>query len=229
MIWAPAPFHVGVVGADMPTLRKGRTAMTLRRTLLALVGATVLLAALASTGSARNLSTSNQALRGAFREVAFNTPFGTTDCQLTLEGSFHSRTTAKLVGSLVGYITSAILGPCRTATASLLRETLPWHIRYSGFNGGLPDITSITAHAVGAAFRIRGAEGITCLARSTATEPAIATFHRDTTTQAITEAGISGRLRTGPECFGASGTLSSNSGPITLLGANGTRIFISLI
>jgi hypothetical protein len=203
--------------------------MKVYKLFLAAVGATVLLGALISSASARNLSISNQSIRASFSSVSFNGPFGTTRCHVTLEGSLHARTFAKVSGSLIGYITSAILGPCQSFSFTILRETLPWHVRYSGFNGPLPSITSLITHVVGFAYRIREPGGVTCLARSEANEPAVITYHRNTTTQRLEEAGISGRIRTGPECFGAALTLASDSARVSVLGASHTSIFVSLI
>jgi hypothetical protein len=202
--------------------------MTIRRTLLAIIGAAILLGALVSAASAGRLEISTQALRGAFRSVDFNAAFGTTRCQLTLEGTFHSRTSVKTIGSLVGYLTRAILGPCATGAATILTETLPWHVRYSGFEGTLPEIRSIIAHAIGVSARVREPGGITCLLRSSAARPATLTVHRDTVTHAITEAGIGGTVPTGAECFGAEGTFTSDSGTITVSNSS-TRITINLI
>lgn len=202
--------------------------MKIIRTLLALLGATILLGALAGAASARNFSISSQLLRGTWRSVEYVIPGATARCQLTLEGSFHSRTAPKVIGSLVGYITSAILGPCASGVATILRETLPWHSRYSGFEGTLPNISSIIGHAANVSARIREAGGITCLYRSTASEPAIISLHRSTVTQEITEAGLTGRIRTGIECFGAAGVITSDSGQIMVQNSS-TRITLSLI
>jgi hypothetical protein len=202
--------------------------MTIRRMLLALVGAAILLGALVSAASAGRLEISNQALRGTFRSIEFIGEFGTARCQVTMEGSFHSRTTVKTIGSLVGYLTRAILGPCASGAATILTETLPWHIRYSGFEGVLPEIRSIIAHIIGGAWRVREPGMITCLARSTAARPSVISFHREPVTHAVTGANVTGRIPTGPECFGVEGAFTSDSGSITVSNST-TRISISLI
>jgi len=201
--------------------------MKYSKLLLAAIGATVLLGAFVSTASARNISTSNQFLRATFREVNFRLPFFTTRCQVTLEGSLHSRTIAKVVGSLIGYMTSARLGPCSSGSATILTETLPWHVRYAGFAGTLPAITSIRVNVINSSFRIREPFGITCLARSTATEPAIGTFNREAG-GALTTAEIGGTIRTGPECFEEPGSFTSDRGPVTLLNST-ARVTVTLI
>src|SRR4051794_14739384 len=160
------------------------------KVLLAALGATVLLGALVSTASARNFSTSSQTLRASFREVRWRLPFGITNCQVTLEGSLHSRTIDKVPGRLIGYITSAALGSCSSGTATILRETLPWHVRYANFTGTLPNITSLGTNVIDASFRVRETFTITCLARSTAAQPAIGTFNRDVVGRTLTTAEI---------------------------------------
>jgi hypothetical protein len=200
--------------------------MKLRKLLLAAVSATVLLSTLGSSASARNFSLSNQFHRDSFSRVEFHLPGTTTTCHVTLEGSVHSRTFAKTIGSLIGYITSAILGPCAAGTASILRETLPWHARYSGFEGALPAIRSVILHIIGASWRIREGGGINCLARSSAAEPVTERVHVDASGHQT--AGIAGTIRTGAECLGISGSFASDSPRVVLLGTS-TAISLTLI
>jgi hypothetical protein len=202
--------------------------MKLCKLLLASVGATVLLGALVSSASARNFEVSNQRLRAIFTNVEFHLPGATTRCPLTIEGSLHTRTMAKVIGSLIGYITRVDLGVCAAGTATVLTSTLPWHVSYSGFTGILPEITSIITHVIGASWRVRESGGIACLARSSATEPVIGNYHRDPATHQLHSAEIRGTIRTGIECFGISGSFRSDRGSVSLSGAN-TLIFVSLI
>ena len=88
--------------------------------LVAAAGATVLLGVLVSSASARNFSVSNQNLSVMWRSLEFALPGATTRCAVTLEGSLHTRTLPKVAGSLIGYVTKAILGPCSFGTATLL-------------------------------------------------------------------------------------------------------------
>ena len=204
--------------------------MRICRLLLATAGAAVLLGALVSGASARQFSLSNQAFRSSFASISFdveNTIFRNR-CQVTLEGSLHSRTLTKSSGTLIGYITSAILGPCEWPS-TILRETLPWHVRYSGFTsaGGLPEILSIITHVIGFSWRIRVLESV-CLVRSSATEPIIITYPRNLITHEIKEARLSGTVRTGLECLTIAGTFGG-SAPVSLLGTTSTRISVSLI
>ena len=199
--------------------------MELSKLLLATVGATVLLGALVGGASARNVSVSNQSFRSTFRAVTFEGAFGRIACEVLLEGSLHNRTFAKRVGSLIGYITQAILRPCATGTATILRETLPWHVRYAGFAGTLPNITSLTVHVINFSFRWREPFA-TCLARSTEARPWIITFNRNVTTRRLTSAEIGGTVPT--DCFGQEGSFRSDRGTVTLVG-NTTAITVTLI
>jgi hypothetical protein len=137
------------------------------------VAAILAMALAVGTVSARNLSASNQNVRAVYASLELgNTVTETrTRCQLTLEGSFHSRTIVKRVAALVGYFTRADLGPCTGGTGTVNRETLPWHLTYEGFNGILPNITAVTFSVVGLSFELLQ-EGIMCRARTEARTPA---------------------------------------------------------
>ena len=196
--------------------------MKFGRALFAVVAATVLLGALAATASAARLSSSSQTIRATFREVRFTGGFGTTSCALTVEGSFHSRTIAKVVGSLTGAITRATLGACAQGSATILTASLPWGTRYESFTGTLPSITSIQAAATGPEFSIREPVfGITCLVAGGTLR---GIFNREAG-GALTTTAVNGTVAT--NC-GASGTLSGTSNSTTVLGA-ATRITVTLI
>jgi hypothetical protein len=196
----------------------------LGKTILAVAGATVLLAALVSGASAGRLSTSSQQLKATFVRLDFTGGFGTIECEITVEGSFHQRTIVKTAGTLTGFITRAALrSPCRRGEATLLTETLPWHIQYSGFAGTLPSITSIRASIVGVAFRIREPSfGVTCLARSTAEAPGTATFNREAG-GVLTSMTVGGAI----PCSSFSGSFSGTSSSFD--NGSGTRITVTLI
>jgi hypothetical protein len=205
--------------------------MKLFKLLLAAAGATVLLGTLVATASARNLSISNRSIRSTWSSVIFTGGFGEANCHVTLEGTLHERTMVKSLGTLMGYITSAIVFACPVGSATILRETLPWHVKYSGFEGPLPEITSIRVHVIGSAWRIRERFGATCLARTELNQPAKGIFHRNIATHVLTEVGIEGEIRVGAECLGATGRLSGrdeHSGTISLLGTT-NAIEVSLI
>ena len=200
--------------------------MKICKLLLAAVGATVLLGALVSTASAGRLEISTKEISSMWRSVEFEGAFGiSTRCQVTLDSTLHERTMVKRLGTLMGYITRAFLGTCSSGSATILTETLPWHVKYSGFSGTLPNITSIIVHVIGSSFRIREAGGITCLARTETNRPATGTFHRNTSTHFLTEVGIGGTI---PTSCGPEGTFSSDSGPISVSSSSST-ISVSLI
>lgn len=126
---------------------------------VAAFAATLLLSAAVGGASARNLSINNQGLRITFSSIEMNAEeFAVIRCQATLEGSFHTRTVAKVAGTLVGAITSARVKQetCREGIAAAFNgterynggtpsNTLPWHLTYEGFSGTLPNITSMQA------------------------------------------------------------------------------------
>jgi len=190
--------------------------MKVYKLLLAAVGASALLGSLVATASARNFSIDNQSLRATFRDVEFHLPAGSVRCEVILEGSFHRRTMAKVSGSLIGYITRAVLGPCGGGTASIQLETLPWHIRYSGFQGALPNIISLITHIIEVGIRIREVNGIACLFRSSAAQPVIAKHHRDVSNHF--KVSLSGTIGASFECFNPTISLDSDSAQVVLLG-----------
>jgi hypothetical protein len=221
------------------------------RVLLVTLLATVALAALISSASARNLSVSNQNIRVAWSSLEFvaeatNT---TVRCGLTLEGSFHSRTIAKVERSLIGYITRASFRrPCTGGTAwtyngtevdetraerPIFANSLPWHLTYERFEGALPNITRVTMLVTGMRYRIRATIfgiPLNCDYTTSSTENARGTATRNVTTGVIDNVAYSGSIRS--SSGGACPTLSfgsrSEDGIITLLGAT-TKLTLTLI
>lgn len=130
------------------------------RTLAVGFTAALMLALAVSAASARNLSSSSQTFRVVWNPLTFASEAGTPEirCRVTLEGSFHSRSIAKVARALIGSITRAIVGrPCERNTAwafngtetnetlgnTTLPTSLPWHLTYENFSGTLPNITRI--------------------------------------------------------------------------------------
>src|SRR5438270_9952949 len=112
--------------------------------LIAVFSATVMMALAVSSASAAHLSTGNQNFRTVYTSLNFAEPsgfFGTISCRVTMEGSFHSATIAKVIGSLIGYVTRATAATCTGGGATINQPSLPWHVRYGGFTGTLPSIT----------------------------------------------------------------------------------------
>jgi hypothetical protein len=126
---------------------------------LAALAAALLLASAVSSASATRLSSSNQNLRLTFTSLEFVAPgVVTIRCQVTLEGSFHTRTIAKVARSLVGSVTKAAIKgeTCANGSGATFNgaeryngtttpNTLPWHLTYESFSGTLPNITALQA------------------------------------------------------------------------------------
>jgi hypothetical protein len=96
------------------------------------------------------------------------------ECPITLGGSFHSATIAKVSGQLIGYINRATVNQagCISGSMTILQEVLPWHVRYQSFTGVLPRILGVTIQVVNAGFSVTETFGFnTCLFRSTAAQP----------------------------------------------------------
>lgn len=155
--------------------------------------AALILAAAVSTASARSFSLSSEQISAAWSPLNFIVgsfePI-TIRCVLSLEGSFHARTFAKVREALVGYITRpAIHSPCTNGEFHVLAETAPWHLRYEGFTGALPRITSIRTRLIEFSIWFNSALGLRCLYRSTVTNPAALTlfFESGTPTSAALE------------------------------------------
>lgn len=143
------------------------------RSKLLLAGLTTALVfgAFVSAASANRFALSGQQWRAAFTELRF-IGFATVTCHVTIEGSFHSRTLSKVLEQLIGYVSKVTVdeGHCTGGSARALTATLPWHVRYNGFSGTLPEITEIHLRMVEAAFEVSAA-GVFCLFKSTASSP----------------------------------------------------------
>lgn len=145
---------------------------------LTLLAAMVALGACVASSSANHLSISSQTWRVVFSDPPAEFPF--VACGATLEGSFHSRTIAKVRGALIGVITRAQFHEeaCTRGTGRFLTERLPWHLRYEAFQGTLPAISSVSIAVVG--MEILWTQGfLRCLVRTTAEEPAKAILSRE--------------------------------------------------
>jgi hypothetical protein len=153
------------------------------RTALIALTAALLLAIAASAASANRLSTSERSFLIRWSPLTLASTAGSSiRCSVTLDGSFHSSTITKTTGLLIGYINAAtIAGPsgngreavCAGGTATLLRETFPWHAQYNGFTGTLPRITAINFVLIGESVRVdpEGAFEPACLMRTEAVTP----------------------------------------------------------
>lgn len=198
------------------------------RVLMAGLAVTMLMAFAVTAASAGRLSSSNQLIRSTYRRLTFAVSGLPSDtCQVTLEGSLHTRTITKSAGTLLGLITRVTTAACSLPTTIL---NLPWHVRYNSFSGTLPNITLLTVTVSRASFGA-GIFTIGCLG-----EPEIeGNFVRNTATGAITavrvvtRAGFPVRSYPSNNCpEEARGTFSGEEGTLEVLGST-TRITITLI
>jgi hypothetical protein len=121
---------------------------------LAALASAILLASFVSTASARNLSTSDRLWRASWNSLEFVATV-TIRCRVTLEGSFHSQTIAKVARSLIGSVTRVTVAhPCSGGEAwadngierqplGTAPNRLPFHLTYEGFRGTLPRIEEL--------------------------------------------------------------------------------------
>jgi len=153
--------------------------------------------AFSAVASAGRLSYSSSTLRATFSRVDFTGGFGTIECQVTLEGSYHSRSMAKLSESLIGLATRAVVGTCERGSATILQETLPWHWTYESFRGTLPRIFGINLRLTAGRFRLREPFfGIQCIVIIDATEPILLIHTRDVGSGILTSLELGGEAET---------------------------------
>ncbi len=203
--------------------------------ILSLASATALLCVLTSAASANRLSSTSRTLRASWRTLEFIPPAGeTVRCPVTLEGSLHSSTITKVAGALIGYITRASVASasCSGSHWTVLTGTLPWHIRYRGFAGTLPNITKLETTLIGFAILVEGTFGVECLYLSTTTEPLNINYARNTTTHALASAEVTGEINSTTGCgiFGehVRGKFAGTSATLTQLGST-AGISVTLI
>jgi hypothetical protein len=140
-----------------------------RRCLIAGGVITTLLLALAiPQASARNLRISWGFLKWIWSGMHVQAAGTDVSCQVTLEGSFHSASFAKLPHIKVGnFDRAALAAPCTGGTATILTANLPWRLSYEAFVGVLPQIVGARMLIGGLEMRI-DPEGIlpACLMRT---------------------------------------------------------------
>jgi len=206
--------------------------ISIRLGLTALLAAMLLASAL-STASARNLEVSNQNFRVTWSRLEFQSSLATVRCQVTLEGSMHSRTIPKIQGLLIGAITRITIKEesCTGGTARPERPP-PWHLTYEGFTGRLPTIESVRFLAQRFQYAII-AFGATCK-MGTSTDNITGRTTLNGSGDAVNQIPLTGRnivnLLEGGGLCPASGTFVGGEadGVITLLGTT-TRIRVTLI
>jgi len=156
------------------------------RTLLLALTATSILAINITTATATHLRSSSSLAIIRWAPLRFIAGSNTISCNVTLEGSFHSATIAKVNEALIGRISRATFNTCTGAGATVLAETLPWHIRYAGFTGTLPDITGINLRLISVSFRLQPSGSVACLGRSTQENPTRVIAQLNSSTHVVT-------------------------------------------
>jgi hypothetical protein len=155
-------------------LQKGRDIMRFRvgHAIAVTLAATSALAFTTTTASANRLSVSSRLIRVRWTVLTWS--FGTNSirCALTLEGSFHSGTIRKVERALIGHISRASVAACSNGSATVLQETLPWHLRYAGFTGTLPAIRTLSFQILGLSLSLQPSGSVKCLGRTTEEAPA---------------------------------------------------------
>jgi len=214
---------------------------------IAVLTATVVLAALVSGASARNLSVTNQSIRATWRSLEFTSAFGISiRCPLTIEGSLHSRTIVKVERTLIGYITAArskaescsggrgwVYNGVERLEGIALPNSLPWHLTYERFTGTLPNITSISFLLRNMRVRFQDPFGVLCIYTTGSRGNATFTTTRNLATGVIDNAVMSGSITpdagSGESCPNPFRFSSrAEDGVVTLLGAT-TKITVTLI
>jgi hypothetical protein len=151
-----------------------------RRLQLAGSAAALLLLLGVASASASKLSLSERSFRVVWSPMSIGIfpREATMRCPVTLEGSFHSATFAKVAGGAIGQVTRATSGACTGGALTILAATLPWTIAYRGFSGALPRITTVEFGEVGLSWQVNIGMSL-CLFRSTAEQPAIEIARRE--------------------------------------------------
>jgi hypothetical protein len=149
-----------------------------KATLVALAATVTLVCSLASSfASARNFSDSEREYEITFNRATIEAAGNTISCPVTMLGHLLERTWVKTSNAAEASVrhvdpTSAGSALCTGGSITVLTETLPWRANYIGFSGRLPGIQSIRWSVIGAALRVTPMGSVTCLAGTTAREPA---------------------------------------------------------
>jgi len=204
--------------------------MRVCKLLLVVVSVSALLGASVTTATARNWEFSKQQMRKFFREVRFEGVFGATSCQLTLEGSVHSRTIPKVRETLIGYVTSAPVKEESCTNGRARGKNLPFHLTYEGFAGSLPNISSVFILLRGMRFEMI-VSGICTVDYGLATDNVTGRANREagsalTAIEPVAGRNILNRV-SGTGFCPASGSLQG-SGGVTILNGS-TRVSVTLI
>jgi len=203
--------------------------------ILAAATTTVVLGLAVSSASARRIEVSVQRFHQVWGSLNVVGEFATVKCPVTLEGSFHSKTTSKVIGQLVGYISRVTVGnsSCTSGHLTALTETLPWHVTFEGFGGILPRITEIHLLYIGWAFRFE-LLGASCLWHTTTIEPAEGWIFVEPNSGQVgqLEPNTGRFIRTSAGCLAGSKSRFEGISEVFANGVesgNGTRITVRLV
>jgi hypothetical protein len=195
--------------------------------LLGVLTVAVTLGALVSATPANRLARSSSTFRTTITMKLSG--FATVTCRVTMEGSFHSKTIAKVAESLIGYVSKATVQECTGGSASA--HGLPWHMRYVGFEGSLPAILNNRDAVWNFSIQVT-AIGIECGFTSTGASPLKGIETRNTGT------GVAESLRidetaqipksSGGSFCGTSGREEGTSGSLTV-GGGTAKITVTLV
>jgi hypothetical protein len=147
----------------------------MRKLIIGALLAATFLAMAVTSASANNLRIDNfeRGFKATWVRLEFIGAGATVRCDVTLEGTYAARTIAKRVAARIGLITKGETANCNAPNdGRILRETLPWNVRYRNFTGTLPIITGIGLDMPEARFRIRN-EVATCNSAPEPTRPVI--------------------------------------------------------
>jgi hypothetical protein len=211
------------------------------RSKLLLTGLTTAFVLALSVGSvsANRLSTSAQDFDIRWTSAGFSSDSGSNaSCPVTLQGSFHSRTMAKVANALIGFVSRASVrgqssaGNCTGGTATVLQASLPWHLTYRSFSGTLPNISGVSINIINESFQLQPSGSLSCLGRTTAANPAIGIINivagRGASITADPAAEIPLTSEFGLCAFGGSGHFENTSSSLTRL-ASTASITVTLI
>jgi hypothetical protein len=144
------------------------------------------LAVAVGTASGSTFTIVERSIRSTWSAMSFEAAGLTVRCPVTLEGSMAEGSFIKRALSRIGSVTRATIGTCSGGAVRVLSETLPWAIQYASFTGTLPNITSGTLRAVGAAMQIAPTGAPACLARTSEEAPLRLIAERETSSAIVT-------------------------------------------
>ncbi len=128
------------------------------RALLVAVGVAAVLAIAVGPAAAVNLEFFTPEIRSVFERITFEAGGLRIECRMTVTGSFHRRTFAKVLNGLYGFVSNVTTESC--ASGSATAGGLPWHQRYNGFAGTLPNIEQVIMNWSAARWTVREFPGV---------------------------------------------------------------------